>query len=175
VGLLPACPCARSLSVLGDRRQRSAAKSAGIMEDGSIVPPTPMCALGDRRRVQSSRRWCEAARSRDSTGINQIRYLARRSASEPRVDSHSESWLHQQQPFNGTRVPSGGAVHSIRTGSRSSFDHRIGAQEVRGRQFDANRLRAHDSTIWRGLWLRTSKITLRDSWGFTWAIRASAR
>ena len=47
------CPCAKSLRSLGDRHQRSAAKSVGIMGGKSIVPPTPKSALGSRPCVQS--------------------------------------------------------------------------------------------------------------------------
>ena len=48
---------ARLLNILGDRPQRSAVKSAGIMDDGSTERPMPMSMLGDRRRVQSLVFW----------------------------------------------------------------------------------------------------------------------
>src|SRR4051794_9033212 len=48
---------AKSPRSLGDRHQRSAAKSVGIMGGKSIVPPTLKSALGSRPCVQSHAYW----------------------------------------------------------------------------------------------------------------------
>src|SRR5262245_25487903 len=62
------------------------------------------------------------------------------------IGSSSESWLHQQQPLNGTRVPGWRSrpQHQERTcapqQTASLFDHLVGAREQRMRHGEAERL-----------------------------------